>query len=289
MNPKLHALFEQLRNKKVIYVPNPGNAGDALIACATLQRLKEYEIKYTLGNVTTTYENEIILYGGGGNLVEPYPNAINFIELNQQIAEKIIVLPHTILSYEQRLSKIPNLTLFCREYESFQYCRNIKPQGVFYADDMAFTLDIQKLDLYDFNSKINRFFQEKNFTVRALKRIIRKLKYKSRNWRTPETLNAFRLDVEKTNKVIPPNNIDVSQVFSPLALSSEYCIIDSTSSMLAFIDNFKIVNTNRLHVAISALLLNKQVNFYDNSYGKNYFVYKASIENKFQKIKFFRN
>ena len=46
----LEKYLGQFRNFKVCYIPNPGNAGDSLIASATFQLLKKYEIEYYLPN-----------------------------------------------------------------------------------------------------------------------------------------------------------------------------------------------------------------------------------------------
>ena len=42
-----------------------------------------------------------------------------------------------------------------------------------------------------------------------------------------------------------------------------------------FVNGYDIVYTTRLHVAILSVLLNKQVYFFDNSYGKNSALYNT--------------
>jgi exopolysaccharide biosynthesis predicted pyruvyltransferase EpsI len=53
--------------------------------------------------------------------------------------------------------------------------------------------------------------------------------------------------------------------------------------MINFLEEYKVVNTDRLHVAILASLLGKEVNFYPNSYYKNEAVYNYSLLNHYQK------
>lgn len=48
---------------------------------------------------------------------------------------------------------------------------------------------------------------------------------------------------------------------------------------LKIIAMHKTINTNRLHVAIAASMLGKNVKFYSNSYFKNKFVYEYSLIN----------
>ncbi len=53
--------------------------------------------------------------------------------------------------------------------------------------------------------------------------------------------------------------------------------------MINFLEEYKVVNTDRLHVAILASLLGKEVNFYPNSYYKNEAVYNYSLFNRYPK------
>ena len=54
-----------LKDKEIIYIPNPGNVGDALIAYATLQLFKKLKLNYKIGRHDETYKNELLVYGGG--------------------------------------------------------------------------------------------------------------------------------------------------------------------------------------------------------------------------------
>ncbi|MEI4920606.1 hypothetical protein Q8G81_34160, partial [Klebsiella pneumoniae] len=61
---------------------------------------------------------------------------------------------------------------------------------------------------------------------------------------------------------------------------------NSTRCMINFLEEYKVVNTDRLHVAILASLLGKEVNFYPNSYYKNEAVYNYSLFNRYPKTCF---
>ena len=50
--------------------------------------------------------------------------------------------------------------------------------------------------------------------------------------------------------------------------------------MLSAIDSFDVIVTDRLHVAIAATLLNKEVYILDNSYGKLSGVYEQSLRGR---------
>lgn len=51
-------------------------------------------------------------------------------------------------------------------------------------------------------------------------------------------------------------------------------------SLFEYISRYETINTNRLHVGIVGYLLDKQVNFYRNSYYKNEAVYDYLIDKK---------
>lgn len=89
-------------------------------------------------------------------------------------------------------------------------------------------------------------------------------------------LNAFRSDIESIVKQLPESNIDISYngyATKPLA------------EFLTAIANFEQVNTDRLHVAIAAVLLGKKVILYPNSYFKNKAVFDYSLK-RFSNIEF---
>ncbi len=90
------------------------------------------------------------------------------------------------------------------------------------------------------------------------------------------TLNAFRSDCESILKFKPESNIDISYNGYATKPLNEF---------LETIDNFEQINTDRLHVAITSMLLGKKVNLYPNSYFKNKAVFEYSL-NKFSNINF---
>lgn len=90
------------------------------------------------------------------------------------------------------------------------------------------------------------------------------------------TLNAFRSDKESKTRTLPESNTDIS--FDGYA----------TKPLDGFIDilkGCKRINTDRLHVAIGAALLGKQVRLFPNSYYKNRAVFDYSLK-KFSNVSF---
>ena len=239
-------------SKEIIFIPNPGNAGDSLISMGTLQLLDKIGLNYTMGDINKQYSNKILFYGGGGNLVGLYKNCYNFINKNRNTNE-IVILPHTIKNVDSFLSLCDeNIKIICREYISYDYVYSkIKQKNnVFLSKDMAFYID--GLESY-------------------------------KNIQGVGECNCFRIDCEKTNIKIPSNNTDISETLRKKNNTSDPHVINSVSlSMFNYLSKFKIINTNRLHVAIAGSLLGKHVNLYQNNYYKIKAVYDYSIKDNFE-------
>jgi exopolysaccharide biosynthesis predicted pyruvyltransferase EpsI len=254
------AFLKQYTNKKIIYIPNPGNAGDSLIALGTINLFDSININYEIGDKNKLYENKLLFFGGGGNLVGlGYDQCKNFI-LNNQAKNKIVLLPHTINNEDKLIQNLSeNVILICRELYSYNYVQKIikNKNNVFISKDLAFYIDVQYLNTFHKKSK--------------------------------GVCNCFRLDREKTGLKIPNNNNDISQTLrqgisnntSNLNAMHETC-----KKVFNYLADYEEINTNRLHVAIAGILLNKKVNLYPNSYWKNKAVYEYSIKEKYPNVKF---
>lgn len=287
MKTSISEYLKRFIGQEIYYCPNPGNAGDGIIAHATFQVMKNIGLTVKEISTDTTPEQtrgNVVIYGGGGNLVEPYPNAKIFIERHHAGAKELIVLPHTILSYPELLNSLGgNVTLFCREQESYDYVARNHGSAAFYlSDDMALSMNVEQT-LADGRERFLPIISSKSMITRNAKRVVRHMIYAIKNWRTPSTLYAFRDDVEKTNFMIPNANIDLSQAFSGDGIT-EWQSHEVTYRVLRFINRYKSVHTNRLHVGIASLLMGKKVYFYDNSYGKNRFVYENSLKDRFKNV-----
>jgi exopolysaccharide biosynthesis predicted pyruvyltransferase EpsI len=95
-------------------------------------------------------------------------------------------------------------------------------------------------------------------------------------------LNAYRTDTESTKLKLPNDNIDISEVYK--LDTSENLSLVSSVGLLNFIKNFDVINTNRLHGCIAGILMDKEVNFYPNSYFKNRAVYNHSIKGVYENV-----
>jgi len=90
------------------------------------------------------------------------------------------------------------------------------------------------------------------------------------------TLNAFRLDKESVLEILPEPNMDLS--YHGYATKPLDEIVDA-------LQRYEQINTDRLHIAICAALLGKQVRLFPNSYYKNKAVYDYSLK-RFPNVNF---
>ena len=84
------------------------------------QLFDSLNLNYQIGDIKKIYTNQILFYGGGGNLVGLYKNAENFLQQNLE-ANKVVILPHTIKDCPKLLEVIdrnPQTTIICREKKS---------------------------------------------------------------------------------------------------------------------------------------------------------------------------
>lgn len=279
--------LEPFCNREISYVPNPGNAGDSIIALGTIQKLTQLGIRYKLvDRHRLSLDDHIVFYGGGGNIA--YTNfSVNFIRRVHNNVKKLVILPHTIHSVDSLLREFgDNVDIICREKISYEYVRQSETRAkVYLAKDMAFHLNINqalsyRASVFDKASQSVRYVFCKmhlSSLQAATKHGLTGLMHRPSNKHNGQTvLNAFRTDGEKTAFPLPSDNIDISEVFA-LGTETDVVIKESSSRFLQYINQFQTINTNRLHVAISATLLGKKVNFYPNNYFKCQAVYNYSL------------
>ena len=112
----VEALLRSIKNQKVVYVPNPGNAGDFFIAHAAYQLFTRVDLSYEIGDPAGYYLGSVIILGGAGNLVHPYPNLGVFLRRNLGRWKQLIILPHTIRSFAEVLHEFDSsCVVFCRD------------------------------------------------------------------------------------------------------------------------------------------------------------------------------
>ncbi|MBA3953853.1 polysaccharide pyruvyl transferase family protein [Candidatus Dependentiae bacterium] len=245
-------LKKETLNKKVVFVGNSGNAGDALIWYGTKCLFKSIGLPVIASdNHQAIMSADIVMYSGGGCLVPYYSWGSSFVEKYAPKVKTLIILPQTIRGNEKLLKKLPsNVILFCRDISSYKHCKKLVPfpKNILFSKDLAFYSDLTRY---------------KNVQP------------------TNKVLYAFRSDIEvnsaRTNIKLPASNKDLSSYGSIDASTSLATNMKTVRAFLQPIAQAEEVWTDRLHVGIAAFMLGKKVHLFDNSYGKNKAIYDCTI------------
>lgn len=289
----------------VLYVANPGNAGDALIAHATCCMFDRIGLAYEwVTHLSRTDPNgRVVLCGGGGNLIPAYRAAALALRWANGRAKLLILLPHTVDGHAELLAQLDSRTvLICREQVSYEYVRaTAQAASCYLADDLAFSIApkalvanppptrqsilqrVQGIPVRMISRSARRRFAGMNGLIRQGDQLLDDRRAARERGGEATTLHSFRIDGEQTNAPLPPDNLDLSDRLKFGVLDAEMCRAASYY-FLRYLDLFDEVSTNRLHIAIGAALLGKQVRLHPNSYFKNRAVYEFSLREQFPNV-----
>ncbi|MCF6236494.1 MAG: polysaccharide pyruvyl transferase family protein [Gammaproteobacteria bacterium] len=286
------------KDEVIFYRANPGNAGDSLIASGAFKLFKESGLNIKILDPSNfDAAGKIVIYAGGGNLVGIYPETRDFFFQHHKSAKQLILLPHTIAKNEDLLKELgSNVTLFARENVSYEYIKTYASKANFFLDhDLALQLDpdiILNSPRISFPSAlyfkiIYKLRKDPRAThIPSIHKMLNNTLFEINSYLTgnKENANFFRNDVESLSGNIPEKNADLSKIYE-YGTKNEYLTQYTTSRLMKYINQFAKVRTDRLHVCIAAALLNKQVEFYPNSYFKCRAVYEYSLKDRFKNIK----
>lgn len=273
--------LEQFRDEELVFVPNPGNAGDALINLGMYKLFQDLGLRFQTGSREETYAGRVVVYSGGGALVPEYPGNGAFFEANHSAAKALILLPHTVRAYGDLIADMgSNCHLFAREENSFAYLQDVVTRAnLALTHDLAFYLDDRAIAAMPW---------DRGFLMGASRRWSwpkMVAKFAVQAWRGDGQLNALRTDTEKTTVAIPSGNHDMSEMFASGDMSFGACA-STIKTMRAVFRRYDSVNTNRLHIAVLSALVGLPVDMRDNSYGKNRDIHDHSIKGYFDNVTF---
>jgi CDP-glycerol glycerophosphotransferase len=244
-SPEFQALADSIahlsKNRKIYFVPSPGNWGDALINAGTHQFFDFFDFKYEvilrselMTKLTQVPEVDVldalIIVGGGGGWCETWSSTRSFVHEISLRVTKVVVLP-TTYDLEAIEGTGENVVFFARD---MTLSRSRIAQAKF-CHDMAFFLsvDVPRESV-------------------LLPRVV-----------------ALRIDKERSTQA---ETFDFSVDMSLLG--------DAFSSVLPLfqiINRFERVVSDRLHIAIAGCLLGKDVTLLPGIYPKSHGVYSASM------------
>lgn len=232
------ALEEALAGAKEVQYQMPnGNAGDAVISYGTQQVLDALGVKIVP-------KAAVVLLGGGGNLTAEYRSAERILRGLPRKGKRVIVLPSTVTAHWALLREFSDLTLMAREAETWQRAKR-EQVAAMAVHDAAFSIDYTR-------------------------------------WReaegrdTKDVLYAFRTDGESKGRKPPAGNRDLSAELGEGKWSLE-AARHAAELFIEEINAYRLVHTDRAHVAIVAGELGKQVELWAGSYHKNESIHAASM------------
>ncbi|WP_027169529.1 polysaccharide pyruvyl transferase family protein [Mesorhizobium sp. WSM3224] len=260
--------LRQYSGKKICFFPNPGNAGDSLIAVGTYQAFERCGLEVEIIDLDSNVKDQIVFLGGGGNFVPLYTDVKTAFKKFLGRASKCILLPHTIRGNEDVIASLDDsCTVFCRDLASFRHLRAVNPSlEVRLSHDMAFHIDVRAL-LDDEETRIaaQNVLTEKLNSLGLTEGMIR-------GW---PSVDMLRLDSESCADA-PQSDVDVSDLFALGVRPNEARL--AAWCFLKTISFAKHITTDRLHVGVAAAMLGVPCTLRDNSYGKNHSVYEHSLK-----------
>lgn len=291
-------LLRSLRGETFYYVPNTGNAGDGLIAYATLQAFRRLSLTWVLVRVPEDAlampAGSILVFGGGGHMVRYWNGFATLARTLHGRAKRLIILPHTIEGNQEILAELgANVDVVCREEISYDHVVTHVRNGcrVHLSDDMTFHLDVEAALRRNPFAWLGSLLALERGQARRMLRLLRHAMQSGRaghgtlGRRGPKVLNCFRSDEESAGWTIPRDNIDLSSAFA--SHDGRYGAAEAVRSggaLVRYVNRFDVVNTDRLHVAIAGALLGKRVRLYVGNYYKIEAVYRASMRDRFPHV-----
>lgn len=287
-------------NYVLLDVPYYTNIGDTLIWEGTREFLKTLPHKclYTASVETYKYrplpKNTVILLQGGGNFGDLWRR---HQELRQTVIKsypnnRIIILPQTVFynnnSFFTEDAKMLNshkdLHICVRDTRSLNYLKKALTCNLLLVPDMAFCISQKTLDHYKQKGTDKVLFLKRNDQELREYDFSSYIAEKAEqlhigDWPTME--KEFKTKVyldklifhRKRLKRIPDIYADL--IFRPFQVRKG----------IEFVSKHRKVYTTRLHMAILSVLLDKEIVFFDNSYGKNRSFYETWLKDV-EKLKF---
>ena len=182
------------------------------------------------------------------------------------------ILPSSFWQCDDALKEFDSrFVVFCRDQQSYDYCTSANKSAKFILhDDVAFWLEgiLPRGNL-----------AEETICQAKLKQSFRNVQAFLDSCKSYDVANFIRSDAEKTDLAADVNVFDVSHSYSADGLDITPIIAcQGTMLMIHAIMPFKKIVTNRLHAAVTAALMGKEVEMHDNDYGKLEAVWKMSMQ-----------
>lgn len=285
---ELESLFVELKTGagNVYYYPNGGNAGDALINLGFYRAAEDCGLHYTTVNAEYDFSkltaDDTVILPGGGYIVSFWTSGMDLVQTLVKFDFNLLLLPQSVEKSPDILRMLrPNDYLFLREDISLEYAQSLDLKCKLARDhDLAFRINAREV--------LTRKTTSPRLSARTLVRIMLMGLHFCRS-RFTKKVFSYRTDGEKFSEASAFFKL---KIWSDLSLVAKFGSKDvednyrSAKALLWMISLYDVVYTDRLHVMIGSVLLEKETIVRPNAYHKILGVYNASIVNKPEFSKF---
>lgn len=309
---KIELSLFSLINDDYIYLDLPyyTNVGDILIWKGTEEYLKKIKYNCLYRASIETYvkqkisKNVIILMQGGGNFGDLWRRHVEFtLKIIKEYPDnRIIILPQTV-HYEDRdvmmndahiFSTHKDLIICARDNKSYELLNKYYGKNkIILVPDMAFYISSDFLERYSGKEENKSLFfkrKDKEYLEYDYKKWIDdSVRLEEHEW---PSMEKKYLITKILSKLMYFNNVFAKKLNGfrlGLLFIDWYANKIFMPTLLArgirFMSGYKYVYSTRLHGAILAVLLKKQIVFFDNSYGKNFAIYDTWLRG-FENVRF---
>jgi len=271
--------------------PNHSNVGDSAIWLGEMDFFRSKGKKISYVSSIETYNKEFInvyfsrspiFIHGGGNFGDLWPQHQDFREkLLKDFPDTLIIqLPQSIYFESHHnlnkainvINKHPNFILLVRDWESFNFAKTYFKCKVLLCPDMAFAMNYKRI-MPILNSK-NRNKKRIVYLSRTDKEARQKKTLKSTDdifitdW-LHENISKWQLIYKILVRIEKLGSLSTMKLVQRLKIRvADLVAHERLVRGLNILNSGEYVITDRLHAMILALLLNKPVCAFDNSYGK---------------------
>lgn len=257
-------------DKPLIYFPNYGNLGDALIATGTKMAFEKIGVAVQSVDSLNKNPDAVFVYAGGGNLVPYYSDCARFLMATLEKSNTVVILPHTVNGHDKLLNMLDQRHhIFCREAISYNYVSKFSALNSYFDHDLGLRIDPDIL--FAQYSSLSASIPDK--VIRMVEMILSKSIQHSRiHGRVGYLFRADKESAQDKNS----DYFDISGLINSKWLINNFSSLFS-SIFLMSLSVFDRILTDRLHVAIGASLLGIPTTLHKNSYYKNAAVFEASL------------
>lgn len=295
-------LRELVQNDYILLdLPYFANVGDVLIWQSTLDLLAELPFKCLYSSSIESYrkpkigENVVILFMGGGNFGDIWIRHQYFrqrvladfpknpiVQLPQSVFFKDnVFLKKDIEAFEQHYGAV---SICLREEKSYTFIKNnYRRIEAILMPDMVLGFDVTKYVGKKPSSSGGKLFVARNDIEKSEDNLDSLVPYDAvqRDWPTLEKLPRYIAFYTLFQRAL--NRIDMTFSTHLCNYVADFCFKRLfkkriIASGIDFINQYDEVYSTRLHAAILAVLLDKEVVAFDNSYGKIKGVYNLWLK-----------